>query len=88
MRFFLYKRALFVAFLFLGVFSLTGCGSKEPAPVTYAVPLEIWGVFDDSSMYTGAIEAYKKINPNVKADRFISSARNKQKEKNATCFKK
>jgi len=66
MRFFLYKRALFVVFLFLGVFSLTGCGSKEPAPVTYAVSLEIWGVFDDSSMYTGAIEAYKKINPNVK----------------------
>ena len=59
MRFFYWKRVLTATFLFFFFFSLTACGSKDPVPVSYAVTLEVWGVFDDSSAYTPAIEAYK-----------------------------
>lgn len=41
----------------------SGCGSSQQAG--YTVNLEIWGVFDDSMVYSEIINQYKKINPYI-----------------------
>lgn len=66
MKTFFPNRAFFSGLLFLATLSLTACGTKEPIPVSYDVSLEIWGVFDSRDVYDPAIEAYTKLNPNVK----------------------
>ncbi len=44
--------------------SLSGCSFKS-APPTYAVKLEVWGVFDDSDALATILADYRKINPYV-----------------------
>jgi len=66
MEFFSLKRVLSISFLLVGALSLSGCGAAPAPSVTYDVNLEIWGIFDDSSVFSPAIAEYKKINPNVK----------------------
>lgn len=44
---------------------LSGCGFKDNSE-TYAVKLEVWGVFDDSDAYGNIFSDYRKINPYVK----------------------
>lgn len=65
MSIFFSKRTFLVGFLLVGTLSLSACGAPEAAPVSYKVSLEVWGVFDDTGAYAPAIQAYKKINPNV-----------------------
>lgn len=47
----------------MAVLVFSGCGTSSQN--SYKIDLEIWGLFDDSSAYTVAIENYKKINPYV-----------------------
>lgn len=42
---------------------LSGCGSSSSSD--YLVDLEIWGPFDDSTVYAEIINQYKKLNPHV-----------------------
>lgn len=44
--------------------ALSGCGFKSTSE-KYAVPLEVWGVFDDSDAYGSILADYRKINPYV-----------------------
>jgi ABC-type glycerol-3-phosphate transport system substrate-binding protein len=52
----------FFAFTFLvsGAFLLAGCGEESAPP--YRIDLEVWGVFDDSSVYRDILAEYKKLN--------------------------
>lgn len=57
------KTRFFSAFLALAMIPFfSGCGS-EAAP--YTVNLEIWGVFDDSTVFNEIIGQYKNLNPYV-----------------------
>lgn len=53
--------AVLLAILVVPVFS--GCGSSNQA--SYMVNLEIWGVFDDSTVFNEIINQYKQVNPYV-----------------------
>lgn len=56
------KKSLWI-FLFLLATSvvLSGCGKETVA--TYKINLEVWGVFDDSDVYSDLFTEYKKVNP-------------------------
>ena len=41
----------------------SGCGTATQSG--YTVNLEVWGIFDDSTVYADIISQYKKINPYV-----------------------
>ena len=48
----------------LGV--LSGCGLRNNSQGTpYSMPLEVWGVFDDSDIYTLLFQQYRTANPYV-----------------------
>ncbi len=49
--------------LFFSLMIFSGCGTTQSS--SYQVNLEIWGLFDDSSIYDPIISAYKDINPHV-----------------------
>jgi ABC-type glycerol-3-phosphate transport system substrate-binding protein len=59
------KKLNFIAIVFLltVVPFFSGCGN---AVTPYNVSIEIWGPFDDSSVYATIIDEYKKVNPFVK----------------------
>lgn len=52
----------FLAAIFMVVL-FSGCGTAQQS--NYIVNLEIWGVFDDSTVYNEIISQYKQINPYV-----------------------
>lgn len=62
---FVRPKSLLILPLLAFAFSLSGCGFRSSGVEGYKVSLEIWGVFDDSDVYTQAITEYKKINPYV-----------------------
>ncbi len=47
------------------VFVLAGCGLRPSAGTPYRMPLQMWGVFDDSDVYRPLFEQYRSINPYV-----------------------
>lgn len=51
----------------LGITTLSGCGTS---PSNYAVNLEVWGVFDESTVYDSIFTAYQKSDPFVKGIRY------------------
>lgn len=55
-------KSLFLAAALLPILFFSGCGTQNSG---YMVNLEIWGLFDDSSVYEDIITEYKKINPYV-----------------------
>lgn len=51
-----------LVFALVGTLFLAGCGtSSDP----YKVNLEMWGLYDDSEVFTEIISQYKKINPHI-----------------------
>lgn len=57
------KIKIFFSFAFLfAILLFSGCGKQNTG---YSVSLEVWGLFDDSSVYEEIINEYKKINPYV-----------------------
>lgn len=58
------KTRIFLAVLaIIAMPFFSGCGTT--AQQSYTVNLEIWGLFDDSTVYSTIIEQYKKLNPFV-----------------------
>jgi multiple sugar transport system substrate-binding protein len=43
---------------------LTGCGGRT-SKESYSVPLEVWGVFDNTNMYNEIFSEYKNLDKNV-----------------------
>jgi len=60
------KKIALSSFLLVGTLSLSGCGSQSAKTEGYSVSLEMWGIFDDSAVYTTPIQEFLKLNPNVK----------------------
>ena len=59
-----YKSRILLAFLAIAIVPFfSGCAAEQQAG--YVVNLEVWGIFDDSSVYNEIINQYKKINPYV-----------------------
>lgn len=56
------KQSLRIASVLLVALTLGGCGESITAP-EYKVNLEMWGVFDDSDVYTRPFAEYHKANP-------------------------
>ena len=56
--------AIFLAFAVISSLVLSGCGCQKTAS-NYRVDLEIWGLFDDSDVFTKAIQEYKKRNGRI-----------------------
>ena len=56
------KQPLRIISALLVVLALGGCGESITAP-EYKVNLEMWGVFDDSDVYTRPFAEYHKANP-------------------------
>lgn len=54
--------SIFLAFAVVFSLFLSGCGTPK---LNYKVDLEIWGLFDDSDVFTKAIQEYKKRNERV-----------------------
>ncbi len=54
--------SIFLAFIVIFSLFLSGCGNQVP---NYKVDLEIWGLFDDSDVFTKVIQEYKKRNSKV-----------------------
>ncbi|MBP7811766.1 MAG: extracellular solute-binding protein [Candidatus Moranbacteria bacterium] len=51
-----------VLFGALGI--LSGCGLRDSSRgMSYRIPLEVWGVFDDSDAYTPLFQQYRGVNP-------------------------
>lgn len=63
----IYKKFFSLTFVFFGALILSGCGFRATVPETYAVDLEVWGVFDDSDAYTEIFGEYRKLNPYVRS---------------------
>ncbi len=61
------KKLFSILLVCAGAFSLAGCGFKQKAPESYAIDLEVWGVFDDSDAYTEIFGEYRKHNPYVRS---------------------
>ncbi|MBP6889850.1 MAG: extracellular solute-binding protein [Candidatus Moranbacteria bacterium] len=61
------RRAIFGTLLFLGSLGiLSGCGLRDNSQGTpYSMPLEVWSVFDDSSVYNVLFQQYRGVNPFV-----------------------
>ncbi|PIU77749.1 MAG: hypothetical protein COZ28_03260 [Candidatus Moranbacteria bacterium CG_4_10_14_3_um_filter_44_15] len=55
--------SIFLAFAVIFSLFLSGCGTTTP---NYRVDLEIWGLFDDSDVFSKAIGEYQKRNPRVR----------------------
>lgn len=53
--------------LVVAVIWITGWGLKDTNPETYAVDLEVWGVFDDTDAYMDIFNEYRKVNPYVRS---------------------
>jgi multiple sugar transport system substrate-binding protein len=57
--------------IFIGIFAIlalalvSGCGCKKTSVKQYDLQLEVWGLFDDSDVYSEIFDTYTKINPNV-----------------------
>lgn len=62
-----FKKIFSLVLVFVGALSLSGCGFKQKAPESYAVDLEVWGVFDDSDAYAELFSEYRKYNPYVRS---------------------
>ena len=58
-------RALFSLVLLSSAMLLSGCGFRPSATEGYKIPLEIWGVFDDTDAYANIISEYRKLNPYI-----------------------
>ncbi len=59
-------KAILLLFAIFPLFFLSGCGCKQTPEKKYSLDLEIWGLFDDSDVFSDTFENYKKINPNIK----------------------
>jgi len=55
----------FLSFLLLSTLVLAGCGCQN-TQASYQVRLEVWGLFDDSDVFSKVISEYQKRNPRVK----------------------
>lgn len=44
---------------------LSGCGLRSSGGTPYALPLAVWGVFDDSDAYRSLFDQYRALNPHV-----------------------
>jgi len=57
--------------IFIGIFVLltlgliSGCGCKQKSAKQFDLKLEVWGLFDDSDVFSEIFETYTKINPNI-----------------------
>jgi len=58
------KKIISIFILISSVFLFSGCGNNNNSP-KYQVDLEIWGLFDDSSIFGEIISDYEKVNPLV-----------------------
>lgn len=59
------KTAVFLSFTIIVSLIISGCGCQKNTASNYKVDLEIWGLFDDSDVFTEAIQKYKKRNGRV-----------------------
>ncbi len=59
------KASLFFSFTVIAALFLSGCGCGGSTTTNYIVDLEIWGLFDDSDVFTKAIQEYKERNSRV-----------------------
>lgn len=57
------KKFVAVILVLLFAFVFSGCG--QSADQSYKIDLEIWGLFDDSEIYTPIISKYKELNPYI-----------------------
>ena len=60
-----YKKIGVGSALFVSVLLLSGCGLKGSGDDPYRLPLEFWGVFDDSDAYNDVFQQYRAVNPHV-----------------------
>jgi multiple sugar transport system substrate-binding protein len=51
-------------FLSMSVFLFSGCLKEKPK--TYTLGLEVWGVFDDSDVFSEINRQYRELNPHIK----------------------
>lgn len=61
------KKIALVALLALPILFLSGCGCKKAPVKQYSLNLEIWGLFDDSDVFSKIFDEYKKTNPNIES---------------------
>lgn len=59
-----YKKALFVGLIVSVGILLSGCGLRDSGGGSpYMMPLQVWGVFDDSDVYAPIFQEYRALNP-------------------------
>lgn len=52
-------------FILLALALISGCGCKQASVKQYDLKLEVWGLFDDSDVFSEIFETYTKVNPNI-----------------------
>lgn len=60
-----YTKILLLALAIGSGVLLSGCGFKSSGGTPYRMPLEVWGVFDDSDVYTKLFGQYRATNPYI-----------------------
>lgn len=60
-----YKKILIGVLILSSGLVLAGCGLRNSGGTPYLVPLEVWGVFDDSEVYSPLFEQYRSVNPYI-----------------------
>ncbi|PIP26320.1 MAG: hypothetical protein CO140_03425 [Candidatus Moranbacteria bacterium CG_4_9_14_3_um_filter_40_7] len=59
------KKIFIGIFILLALALVSGCGCKGKSVKQYDLPLEVWGLFDDSDVFSDIFDTYTKINPNI-----------------------
>lgn len=59
------KKIYIVVFALLVLMFTSGFGCKQKSAKQYDLPLEVWGLFDDSDTFSEIFDTYIKVNPNV-----------------------
>ncbi len=59
------KKIFIGIFILLALTLVSGCGCKQQSAKQYDLQLEVWGLFDDSDVFSEIFETYVKVNPNV-----------------------
>lgn len=59
------KKIYIVVFVLLALMLTSGFGCKEKSVKQYDLQLEVWGLFDDSDVFSEIFDTYIKINPNI-----------------------
>ncbi len=60
-----YGKVVVGLLIMVGGVLLSGCGLRNSGGTPYSMPLEVWGVFDDSDTYSPLFEQYRLLNPYV-----------------------